>query len=297
VTRLNFGLHLSQRSFTVAICLLLTGGCGSVGGGIKTDTGSGGATGTGGTTGAGGATSGAGGAASGAGGAADASIDAPNPGTGGNTAPIDAASDRSATDGAVDGGPLPVSCQAIKQQNPAAASGVYTIAPLGTAQSSFCEMTSGGGGWTAFYVGDNGSTPGGAHFETAANSCPDPANSCLRRLTSTIDVNREFAVKCGPSVVKFNLDAMALDFFANGLEHGWRPLTNAVTIDGALVGKANLVANVWTGGVTNNYGWIISTSTTAPQATTFANGYTPNTNWNFCNGTSDNTSRVMLLYR
>lgn len=232
----------------------------------------------------------------------DAAVDTPNPGTGGSAPPMDAGVDR-AGDAPVDAGPPPVSCQAIKQQNPAATSGVYTIAPLGTAQSTFCEMTSGGGGWTAFYVGDNGSTPGGNHFESAANACPDPANSCLRRLPSTIDVTREFAVKCGASVVKFNLDAMALDYFTNGLEHGWRPLTNALTIDTGLVGKANIVVNVWTGGTGNNFGWIIAgpdaptSSAPAVLMTTFGNGYTPNTSWNYCNGAADNSSRVMLFYR
>ncbi len=314
VARLDLTQELSYRSHdyryrscTIAVCLLLSAGCGSVGSGLKVDSGTGGSA-QGGSTGAGGATTGTGGAASGAGGAGgsvDASVDAPHPGTGGGSTPADAATDRTgAADAPADAGPSPVSCQAIKQQNPAATSGVYTIAPLGTPQSTFCEMTSGGGGWTAFYIGDNGSSPGGQHFESAADACPDPANSCLRRLPSTIDVTREFAVKCGLSVVKFNLEAMALDFFTNGLDHGWRPLTNAVTIDTGLVGKANLVANVWTGGPVANYGWIIAgpdapASNLAAQMTTFGNGYTPNTGWNYCNGMSEIApgSRVMLFYR
>jgi hypothetical protein len=223
-------------------------------------------------------------------------------GAGGMT---DAGSDRVvATDAGADAGPLPVSCQAIKLQNANAASDVYTIAPLGTPQRVFCEMLSGGGGWTAFYVGDNGTSPGGMHFETAADVCPDPANSCLRRLPSTVDQSREFAVKCGASVVKFNLDAMAIDYFRNGLEHGWVPLTNALTIDVGIVGKANTVVNLWSGGTGPNYGWIIAgvdaaSSSVAARATTFGNGYTTNTSWNYCNGTLEQGggSRVMLFYR
>jgi hypothetical protein len=294
----------------IVVCLAWTAACGSVGNSLpKGDAGTGGGVGQG----TGGASAGTGGAGSGvdaaaaaggAGGAAAGTGGAGGTAGAGAGAAMDAGGDRMAVDARVDAGPPPVSCQAIKQQNPAATSGVYTIAPIGTAQNVFCEMISGGGGWTAFYVGDNGTTPGDAHFETAADVCPDPANSCLRRLPSTVDETREFAVKCGASVVKFNLDAMAIDYLRNGLEHGWRPLTNALTIDLGIVGKANLVVNMWTGGTVANYGWIISgidapSSTPAARATTFGNGYTPNTNWNYCNGSEETVpgSRVMLLYR
>jgi len=280
----------------LTICLASTAACGSVGGG-KTDAGAGGAGGQG----TGGTPAGTGGSAGGPDAAADAgATGGVGGGPGGAT---DAGSDRAVVaDARADAGPPPVSCQAIKQQDPGAASGVFTIAPIGTAQSVFCEMTSGGGGWTAFYVGDNGQSPGGAHFETAADACPDPSNSCLRRLPITVGTTREFAVKCGASVVKFNLDDMALDYFLNGLEHGWRPLTNATTIDNAIVGKADEVVTLWTGGTGANYGWIIAgpdvaTSSPAARATTFANGYTVNGSWNYCNGTADATSRVMLFYR
>jgi hypothetical protein len=293
----------------LTICLVATAACGSVGS-SKTDAGAGGAggLGTGGTAGAAGGTAGAAGGTTGGTGGTSGGVDAAadtgaiGGAGGGSGGALDAGLDRAVTDTRADTASLPVSCQAIKQQNPAAASGVFTIAPVGAAQSVFCEMASGGGGWTAFYVGDNGQAPGGAHFETAADACPDPANSCLRRLPVTVDTTREFAVKCGASVVKFNLDDMALDYFLNGLEHGWRPLTNATTIDIGIVGKANEVVNVWTGGTAANYGWIIAgpdaaTSSPAARASTFGNGYTVNASWNYCNGTADATSRVMLFYR
>ena len=191
---------------------------------------------------------------------------------------VDAAVDQVRSD-ASDGGPLPTSCAQIKQQNPAAASGVFTIAPLGAAQNVFCEMTGDNGGWTAFYVGDNG-TPA-THFENAADQCPDPANQCLRRLPSTLDITHDFAVKCAASVVKFKLGALSLDYLKNGLEHQWQPLTNAVAIDVGLVGKANLVTNLWTG-EPNNLGWIVAGSQSATTSA-FANGYTTNALWNYCN--------------
>jgi hypothetical protein len=284
--------------------LLAAASCGSVGGssdggGGKGGGGAGGGAGAGGSTGAGGSggAGGAGGsAAGGAGGGQDAAA-----GAGGSAQ--DAATDGSLAetgggDGStVDAGPLLASCQAIKQQNPTAASDVYTIAPLGTPQMVFCEMTLDGGGWTAFYIGDNGHTSGTAHFETAADSCPDPRNSCLRRLPSTLDMTHDFAVKCGAAVVKFKLGAMTLDYLKNGLQHGWQPLTSPVAIDASLVGKGNLVANFWTGDSgTTNPGWIVAGDSNT-QTTTFANGYTTNAAWNYCNGTSDSTSRVMLFYR
>jgi hypothetical protein len=284
------------RMFMVAtLCApLLAAACGSVSngkgtggaGGTVTDAGSdlaqgsgSGGSGSGGVVGTGG--SGTGGASSmggAAGSIADASVD---------QVKADAA----------DASVLPTSCAQIKQQNSAAASGVFAISPLGTAsQNVFCEMTVDNGGWTAFYIGDNG-TPA-AHFENAADQCPDPVNRCLRRLPATLDTTHDFAVKCGASVVKFKLGALSLDYLKNGLEHNWQPLTNAVTIDTALVGKANLVGALWTGDPTagNNLGWIVAGDQNT-TTTTFANGYSTNASWNFCNGATDNTSRVMLFYR
>jgi len=265
-----------------------SGGSGTDGGGDAPQgsggTGSGGS-GTGGNLGSGGSSAG-GNPGSGGSGTGGASMG----GAGG--ANVDGGVDQVRSD-ASDGGPLPTSCAQIKQQNPAAVSGVFTIAPLGAAQNVFCEMTVDNGGWTAFYIGDNG-TPA-THFENAADQCPDPANQCLRRLPSTLDITHDFAVKCGASVVKFKLGALSLDYFKNGLQHTWQPLTNAVAIDIALVGKANLVGALWTGDV-NNPGWIVAGNQNTPT-TTFGNGYNVNTSWNYCNGQADATSRVMLFYR
>jgi hypothetical protein len=267
--------------------LLAAASCGSVGGSSDGGGGAGGGAGTGGHGGAGGGGGTGGGqdAAAGAGGSVqDAAADIASTETGGS-------------DALADVGTLYASCQEIKSAHPTAASDVYVIGPLGTQQMVFCEMTLDGGGWTAFYIGDNGSAPGGAHFETAADSCPDPRNSCLRRLPSTLDATHDFAVKCGPAVVKFKLGAMTLDYLKNGLQHGWQPLTSPIAIDTGLVGKGNLVANFWTGDSgTTNPGWIVAGDQNM-QPTTFANGYTMNATWNYCNGATDATMRVMLFYR
>jgi hypothetical protein len=269
--------RMTERTAVTMLAMVVAAvGCGSVGG--KSDGGTGGGSGTGG--------SGAGGAIDGGntdGGLHDTSIaDSATPDEGG--------------DGPSDGPAAPASCLAIKQQTPAATSGVYTIAPLGHPFSTYCEMTSDNGGWTAFYVGDNGQPPGALHFEDTAASCAASDTSCIRRLPGTVDITHEFAVKCGAAMVKFSLAALSLDYFQNGIQHGWQPLSNASTIDIVTVGKPDLVAMLWTG-ATGNRGWIISKAQNVTANTVFANGYDVNTSWNQCNGAADASSRVMLLYR
>ena len=201
--------------------------------------------------------------------------------------------------------PSAVSCQAIKQRiRPPSPSVYHHRAARHRRRWSFCEMTVDNGGWTAFYIGDNGSAAGGLHFETTADAAPTPATAASAASPSTIDMTRDFAVKCDAAVVKFKLGA-PLPSTTSGTGSSTRgSRSRAPCHRRRLVGKANLVST--SGPATRTTGPAPTSAgssrrdrgrgdhareTRSPTATRL------NALWNYCNGAADATERVMLFYR
>eukprot|EP01116_Phalansterium_solitarium_P009467 TRINITY_DN2361_c0_g2_i2.p1 TRINITY_DN2361_c0_g2~~TRINITY_DN2361_c0_g2_i2.p1 ORF type:complete len:158 (-),score=34.19 TRINITY_DN2361_c0_g2_i2:566-1039(-) len=156
-------------------------------------------------------------------------------------------------------------------------------------------MMDDGGGWTAFWSGKNGKANVFARFDTSALSCSDSATSCLRRLPSGVTTGSWIMAICGPTAIKFQLNAGALSYFASGTRNGqWQGPLVGTTVRGT-PGFALNNLYIWTGDSGTNYGWIVSQSQLA--ASTFASSYDSNTSWDYCNGVNTVGQFQQLLYR
>jgi hypothetical protein len=258
--------------------VLLGAGCGSAS--LKADDGAAGTGGSGaGDSGAGGAVP-DGGAGSGAGGVT---------GTGG--AIPDAGADRGATpdlapDAPGDGGAdaagcgRPRTCNALHACSPGTGSGNYMIFPDGASDAGllvFCDMTTGGGGWTVIYLADGvnlNSTAIG--YTVAAQSLRDGAQQTLVGFRN------------------LNLNQAISDWASFDLPASWRltnplaispfeELTISVSVNGGLPGPAlvrygqanfgSLCSDTWTATPGDLYGRFCVQGTTA----SFFSGFTVNT--------------------
>jgi hypothetical protein len=181
-------------------------------------------------------------------------------------------------------------CAAILAQGASGGDGVYWLTD-GSPYQAYCDMTTDGGGWTAFFVGQNGQRNVFDHFEYTANDCPDPETRCMRRLPAAV-VTPEVLATCGTAQVGFFLSPAVRNYLTNGIQSQWQPLNSSRALGGGA--NADFTRFMWTGNGGNS-GFIISD--TIQTQDTFGSSYDQGNNWDFCNGVDDSSSRLALLYR
>lgn len=187
-------------------------------------------------------------------------------------------------------------CAELHAAEPQLPSGTYDVLWRGQLTTAYCDMTTAGGGFTAFFSGRIGTANTFAHFEDANDHCSDPAMRCLRHLAPGLTVSAQFLATCGDAKVTFQMDLAALAYFAGGVQGRWRPLANVAAASPSA--RADFATKVWTGDGPNT-GFIVSNDDNEPTFTphTFLSSYDFNAGWNYCNGVSDTSSVARLLVR
>jgi RHS repeat-associated protein len=192
--------------------------------------------------------------------------------------------------------PVGKSCADILAANPGAPTGYYMVDADGSGPDApavvYCDMTTDGGGWTAMFVGKNGSPNVFDHFDyTYEGTFVDATRKYLQRKpvwAGTTGV--ELAVSCGAAMVKFPMTTSAEALFDSGAQAGWVPITPTV-----LTGTVSRPPNwLWTGSG-GNQSFIFDDD----QGTggTFASSYNLNNAWDQCNGVADTSSVLRVFYR
>ncbi len=193
--------------------------------------------------------------------------------------------------------PAGASCKDILSQQPGAPSGNYFIDVDGPGQrppvAVYCDMATDGGGWTAMFVGKNGSPNVFDHFDAGPHqgTFAVPTAKYLRRKPAwSTTSGGDLAVQCGSAMVKFPMTAQADALFAGGVQSSWVDLDPTV-IAGTVPDPPNWL---WTGSG-SNFGFIFAKDQSATL--TFGSSYAPDATWDSCNGTPDTTSTLRVFYR
>ena len=187
------------------------------------------------------------------------------------------------------------SCREIHAANPSLPDGVYVLAGAPGPRLAYCDMTSDGGGWTALFVGHNGSPNVFDHFDVGSyeGTYDDPGTGrYLQRAPAPLGASAsELAVSCGGAMVKFAMTEAVRDWLVLGTRSGWAPLTSTL-VAGSV---ANLPNSVFTG--TDIDGSFVFARDQGAGANTFASSYAGNSSFDSCNGAFDQASVVRIFYR